>query len=419
MASSEEIFPENDRCEICGALLGDEVVIQEFADGSLVRLCKECAAGTALDSPQPKPLSPKPEARESIPRSDNSHPSSDNNDLTPQGAGFPLDEQGFSFCWPEPPAEYQKQEDLDPLERTRELLTPVNELIALQREMQSALERLAASLERFAAEMISESQGKNEVETRLRTLELELEKTRALLEETDLALAMGPASVGVEAAPASGSNTALTLETEVALVTRESALEDTIVAPPAEPSAPPEASEQGAAEVQAGHQGERGPGTQAKPETGFRLGEVQLTQRYYNESPFVHRVREIIESLGKPRANLTRLPGPMPRAIVTIYWDIVWYQYLVDLRRELPSDQDRVTFYQEGLNLEELPFYCKEKNAIVNDDGRLDASELEVRLLSNPSALITEMSTEETRVLDDITEEIWGHGSAPEFKWDD
>ena len=49
MASADEVFPASDCCEICGAVLGDEVVIQEFADGSLARLCPECAAGADLD----------------------------------------------------------------------------------------------------------------------------------------------------------------------------------------------------------------------------------------------------------------------------------------------------------------------------------------------------------------------------------
>jgi len=49
----------------------------------------------------------------------------------------------------------------------------------------------------------------------------------------------------------------------------------------------------------------------------------------------------------------------------------------------------------------------------------LDASELEVRLLSDPSALITEMTPTEMQALEDATEEIWDQRVAPEFKWDD
>ena len=130
-------------------------------------------------------------------------------------------------------------------------------------------------------------------------------------------------------------------------------------------------------------------------------------------------LRDVRRSLGKPKANLTRLPGAEPRAIVTIAWDIVWYQYLVDMRRDLPSSTERVTLHREGMDLDELAFYFKEKNAVVNDDGRLDASELEVRLLSDPDALITEMTPEELHGLEDATEEIWDQRIAPEFKWDD
>jgi len=151
----------------------------------------------------------------------------------------------------------------------------------------------------------------------------------------------------------------------------------------------------------------------------FQIQEVQAAQRYYNESPFTNRIRDVHRSLGKPKANLTKVPGGEPRAIVTIAWDIVWYQYLVYLRRDLPGSQERVVLHREGMDLDELAYYFKEKNAVVNDDGRLDASELEVRLLSDPDALITEMTAEEKRLLEDATEEIWDQRIAPEFKWDD
>ena len=48
MTFSDDIFLPDNRCEICGAALSQEVVIQEFADGSIARLCAECAAGAAL-----------------------------------------------------------------------------------------------------------------------------------------------------------------------------------------------------------------------------------------------------------------------------------------------------------------------------------------------------------------------------------
>ena len=150
----------------------------------------------------------------------------------------------------------------------------------------------------------------------------------------------------------------------------------------------------------------------------FAINEVQAAQRYYNESSFVDRIRDVRRSLGRPKASLVRLAGSGPRAILTVFWDIVWYQYLIDLRRDIPTTAPRVVLHREGMDLDELAFHFRDKNSTVNDDGRLDASELEVHLLSDPSVLITEMPMEQTQALEDATEEIWEQRISPEFKWD-
>ena len=141
----------------------------------------------------------------------------------------------------------------------------------------------------------------------------------------------------------------------------------------------------------------------------FHIGEVQAAQRYYNESPFVNRIRDVRRSLGKPKANLSRLrraraPGGRDR--------LLGHRLVPVPGRPAarPAQHaERVTLHREGMDLDELAFHFRDKNAVVNDDGRLDASELEVRLLSDPSALITEMDdAEETQSIDDATEEDWG-----------
>lgn len=157
------------------------------------------------------------------------------------------------------------------------------------------------------------------------------------------------------------------------------------------------------------------------PGLSFRINEVQAAQRYFNESAFVKKIRDISRSIGKPKANLSRPVENALQALVTVFWDIVWYQYLVDLHRELPAGVERVVLEREGMDPGELEPRFREKNATVNDDGRIDASELEVGLLSDPNALITEMddlTPEETRLHDDATEEIWDQQSAPDFRWD-
>ncbi len=162
------------------------------------------------------------------------------------------------------------------------------------------------------------------------------------------------------------------------------------------------------------------PEPQEVPGLAFTINEVQVAQRYFNESEFVKKLSEIGRSIGKPQANVSRTAPGALEAAITVFWDIVWYQYLVDLRKDLKPGTKRVVLAQEGMDLEELEPRLREKNATVNDDGRLDASELEVRLLSDPDALITnpEVSTPEARLADDATEEIWDQRSAPEFRWD-
>jgi ribosome-binding protein aMBF1 (putative translation factor) len=431
MAFSDEVFPPDDQCEICGARLDDEIVIQEFADGSLARLCNECAAGAALGT-----------------------------------------EEHLGHGLPQPEPENRALADADPLERTRELLTPVVDLIGLQREMQAALERLAASLETFAAGVLIENQDKTAtVEDRVQSLEHELELTRARLQEAEALLAgaavapapaqtgtaTGATVAGMTAAAALAPRavgTASGLETspaapaaetlppaeaepaaEAALVAAAAAVASATTALPApEPEvAPPALFTEGAestwpgapAAAVAAAASAVGDATQAPaaaqvetPRHGFRIEEVQAAQRYFNESLFTGKTRDVQSSLGRPRANLTRAVGTEPRAFVTITWDIVWYQYLVDMRPDVPSDQ-RVVLHREGMDLDELAHYFKEKNATIDDNGRLDASELEVKLLSDPSALITEMTVDEEKALEDATEEIWDQHISPEFNWDD
>ena len=445
MTFSDDIFLSDKQCEICGAELSDEIVIQEFADGSIARLCAECAAGAALTADTstfqfPDP-SGDPEALD--PSAGDEAPPDKTASLDLGAAAAPI-----------APARQPASAESDALEKTRELLTPVVDLITLQSEMQGALHRLAASLQTFATGVMSESSDKSSsVENRLEALERELEATRARLRETEALLASGAAGAAAPApaaaptpapaAPAAPTTAASLWDFDAtAESTAEMALGDLSEpgAPTAAPAAPQPAANDSATQAYSlvDLQSTLPPiappvaaqpivppvAPPAGPPTAehhnrptFSLAEVQVAQKYFNDSHFTDRIREVRKSLGKPKANLTKIVGAEPRALITIAWDIIWYQYLVDLRRDIPVDQ-RVTLHREGMDLDELTAVFKEKNASVGDEGRLDASELEVKLLSDPSTLITEMSIDEERALEDATEEIWDQRTAPEFKWD-
>lgn len=534
MAFPDDILLPHNQCEICGAELTDEVVIQEFADGSIARLCSECAAGAALQPDTHEFVFPDdaPEMNDGDPGGEDSSV-----DITSVNDFLALDADtavGEAAPTPAPviapPAAFTppaSSTDIDPMEKTRELLSPVVDLITLQSEMQGALQRLATSLQTFATGVITENIDKKAtVEGRLEALERELELTRARLRETEALLAAGSATAA-EATPTAGpeqtsapdeapAEAPAQAEPAPAEVPAAAAADEAPVEVPAavaaapaeapaaeaqepaaetpEPSeaqaaaapgaagaasfwdfdatveAGPESALEATAESTLGDTGEFAPpetadepaGTAAGPAAtdtatqpyslddiestmppvapklvpppvappagpptaephkrpGFELPEVQIAQRYFNESQFTSRVRDVRRSLGRPKANLTKLVGGEPRALVTVFWDIIWYQYLVDLRRDTPVDQ-RVSLHREGMDLEELTPAFREKNASLDDEGRLDASELEVKLLSDPSTLITAMSVDEERALEDATEEIWDQKTAPEFKWDD
>lgn len=148
------------------------------------------------------------------------------------------------------------------------------------------------------------------------------------------------------------------------------------------------------------------------------LDEVRVSQRHFNESPFVEKMGSVRRSLGRPVVSVLKVAGDARKTLLTVAWEIVWYQYLLDLD-ESCAEEDRALLFSEGMELVELADRFKQPNAELDDHGRLDASELEVSMLHNESDLLTHFSPEQDAALDDATEEIWDRHSMPEFRWDD
>ena len=148
------------------------------------------------------------------------------------------------------------------------------------------------------------------------------------------------------------------------------------------------------------------------------LDQVRTVQRYFNDSKFIDKIRSVRRSLGAPLVCLTAVAGAEPRVMLTVAWEIVWYQYLILLEDGLPPTE-RVTAFAEGMEMMELAPAYKVGNASIDDSGRVDASEMEVGLLAEGTELLTDMSPERAAAIDDATEEIWDQHSKPEFRWDD
>ena len=86
----------------------------------------------------------------------------------------------------------------------------------------------------------------------------------------------------------------------------------------------------------------------------------------FNSSAFRRTIAGIAKSLGEPKASVVPLSGVNPEVVITIAWDLSWYQYRVTLDSAQP-----VRLEERGHELDELEATVSEWNAHLEDDGRL------------------------------------------------
>jgi hypothetical protein len=86
----------------------------------------------------------------------------------------------------------------------------------------------------------------------------------------------------------------------------------------------------------------------------------------FNASDYRRTVGGIAKSLGEPRASIVPLSGVSGELIVTVAWDISWYQY-----RVTPDSAQPVRLAERGHELGDLDVTYQRWNAHVEDDGRL------------------------------------------------
>jgi hypothetical protein len=86
----------------------------------------------------------------------------------------------------------------------------------------------------------------------------------------------------------------------------------------------------------------------------------------FNASAFRRTVAGIAKSLGKPRASVIPLSGVNPEVVITVAWDLSWYQYRVALDSGQP-----VRLAERGHELQQLEPMFRDWNARLEDDGRI------------------------------------------------
>ncbi|HSC73836.1 MAG TPA: hypothetical protein VLB89_06690 [Gaiellaceae bacterium] len=86
----------------------------------------------------------------------------------------------------------------------------------------------------------------------------------------------------------------------------------------------------------------------------------------FNSSDYRRTVGGIAKSLGAPRASIVPLSGVTGELILTVAWDISWYQY-----RVTPESAQPVRLAERGHELVDLDAGYQRWNAHIEDDGRL------------------------------------------------
>jgi hypothetical protein len=101
-----------------------------------------------------------------------------------------------------------------------------------------------------------------------------------------------------------------------------------------------------------------------------RLSEPELSiveaAELFNGSPARRTVAGIAKSLGEPRASIVPLSGVNTEVVVTVAWEISWYQYRVAAGSPQP-----VRLAERGHEPADLEGSFTNWNARLGDDGRL------------------------------------------------
>ena len=101
-----------------------------------------------------------------------------------------------------------------------------------------------------------------------------------------------------------------------------------------------------------------------------RLTDAELTvvqaAEVFNASPFRRTAAGLMRSLGDARVSIVPLPGVHGEVVVTIAWELSWYQYRVD-----PDGPQAVRLAERGFEVDEIDVALREWNGHLAEDGRV------------------------------------------------
>ena len=86
----------------------------------------------------------------------------------------------------------------------------------------------------------------------------------------------------------------------------------------------------------------------------------------FNTSPYRRTIGGVARSLGEPHASIVALSGVKAEFVLTVAWDLSWYQYRISL-----DAAQQVRLVERGHELAELKQPYAKWNAHVEEDGRV------------------------------------------------
>ena len=86
----------------------------------------------------------------------------------------------------------------------------------------------------------------------------------------------------------------------------------------------------------------------------------------FNTSPYRRTIGGVARSLGEPHASIVALSGVKAEFVLTVGWDLSWYQYRISL-----DSAQQVRLVERGHELQELKQPFTNWNARVEEDGRV------------------------------------------------
>jgi hypothetical protein len=94
----------------------------------------------------------------------------------------------------------------------------------------------------------------------------------------------------------------------------------------------------------------------------------------FNASEHPRTVAGIARTLGTPRASASTSKSSAAEVLLTVAWELSWYQYGVDLS----DGRDPVRQRGKGQELSELPAEAQDWNCTVDEHGRIELGDGQV-----------------------------------------